>query len=117
MLTCYEKDTFIRLLFPNDFQFDGTSSIDALDRVVDVVIKDKIDITKGYLNWIKIGLGLCTSFGEEGRGAFHKICSQYSAYNYTTVNRKYTNLLKDNRGMVTAATVFKYAFESGIKLK
>lgn len=93
---------------------DGVSSIIALEHICSLAVKCNVDLTSGYKDWIRIGLGIANSFGEEGRPSFHKICSVYSGYNYYEANRKYTNFVRSGRGMNTVATVFKIAFDKGI---
>ena len=51
-----------------------------MERLITKLESRKIDITKCYENWIKIGFALCKTFGEQGRGYYHRIGRMYPRY-------------------------------------
>ena len=85
-------------------------------RIVQELTSRGIDITVGYENWIRLGFALVNGLGEGGRSYFHQLCSLYSDYEYGECDKKYSALLKSNRGGIDINTFFWMAQQAGIDL-
>lgn len=64
-----------------------------VQRCVEVIVQNEIDITDDYNAWISIGAALAT-LGEEGRNYFHDVSRQHPKYRYNETNKKFTTLMK-----------------------
>lgn len=83
-------------------------------RLVDEVVRRRIDLTDGYSNWVEIGMALA-DLGEAGREFFHAVSSVYLGYDRAKADTKFTNLLRTTR-KVTIATFFHQCEAHGITL-
>ena len=63
-------------------------------KAVSIIQTKKIDITKQYQNWFRIGCALAHEFGEEGRYWFHRISRVYKEYNESDCDLQYDKCLK-----------------------
>ena len=84
---------------------DDTKKLEKVNALANQLVASKIDITKGYDNWLKIGFSLC-ELGEDGREPFHQISSVNKQYDYDVTDEKYTSLLNDYDGSTTLGTLF-----------
>jgi len=87
-----------------------------IDHIAEEILKNKIDITDTYDNWIKVGFSIVNTLGENGRNYFHKISSNHSDYKYEETNKLYSNLLDSNNGGVTIGTLKYLAKEYGVEI-
>jgi len=85
-----------------------------MERLITKLESRKIDITKCYENWIKIGFALCKTFGEQGRGYYHRIGRMYPRYTSDETDRNYTQLLGKNNGMTKLGTILYLAKQAGV---
>lgn len=90
------------------------STIEKVARLVDEVVKRRIDLTDSYRNWVVIGMALA-DLGEAGREFFHAVSSVYHGYDRAKADTKFTNLLRTTR-KVTIATFFHQCEAYGISL-
>lgn len=67
----------------------------AIERQISKLEKNRIDITGSYADWIKIGFGLQSEFGENGRDLYHRISQLYTGYDSAKTDEQYNNCLKD----------------------
>jgi hypothetical protein len=98
---------------------------ECVERAVNFIWKNRIDITNQYADWFKIGCALAHEFGEEGRNWFHMISRMYESYDECNCDIQYNRCLKykreidavsnDTRPWVNIATFFYYCKEYGIK--
>lgn len=65
-----------------------------VEKIVSIIRKNRIDITKQYQDWFKIGCTLAYEFGEEGRYWFHLISRIYPKYNEGDCDMQYNRCLK-----------------------
>ena len=91
-------------------------AIDVMERLIYECEKKHIDITSSYENWIKIVFALCTTFGENGRSYYHRICRMYPRYTYTETNKTYSQLLAKNNGKTKLGTIIYIAKRQGIRI-
>lgn len=76
-----------------------------------------VDITSSYENWIEIGFALGATFGEQGRGYYHKIGRMYPRYTPEETDKKFTQLLAMNTGRTKLGTILYLAKEAGVNIK
>lgn len=74
----------------------------------------KIDITRKYEDWVKIGFALATTFGEEGREFYHKISSNHPNYKIAETDKQYSGLLLRNNGKTGLGTLIFIAKQYNI---
>jgi hypothetical protein len=91
-------------------------SIDLIEKLITVLEERHIDITNSYRYWIKIGFALCTTFGEQGRGYYHRIGSMYPRYTQEETDKTYSQLLLKNNGKTTLASILYLAQLEGLHL-
>lgn len=89
-------------------------SIDVTERLIAALEGKGIDITSTYENWIKVGFALCTTFGEQGRGYYHRIGRMDPRYTQEETDRTYTQLLGKNNGRTKLATIIYLAKQVGV---
>ena len=82
--------------------------------IIDRIIKEKVDITEDYSDWISWGFGI-SQFGEKGREYFHKLSSLYPGYDKEDVDRQYdiclTTPVPKGKNPVTVRSLFKLSRE------
>lgn len=91
-------------------------SVDVIERLIAALEGKGIDITSTYENWIKVGFALCTTFGEQGRGYYHRIGRMYPHYTREETDRTYTQLLTKNDGRTKLGTIIFLAKEAGVRV-
>lgn len=74
-----------------------------------------IDITDAYSKWVEVGFALVTEFGEAGRQYFHQVSQHHAGYKSDEADKKYTDLLKNNKSKYSIGTFFHLCAEHGIK--
>jgi len=89
---------------------------EVIESIITSLEKQRIDITSTYADWIKVGFALCATFGESGRGYFHRISSLYHRYSHKETDAKYTELMTRNDGSTTFGSIIFLAQQSGIKV-
>jgi hypothetical protein len=87
-----------------------------IESLINEIKARKIDITEQYDNWIKIGFALSHSFGDGGRGYFHRISEIYPSYKYQEADKFYTGLLKKNNGTIKIGTLLFIAKGYGVSI-
>lgn len=63
-------------------------------RLIDVINKEKIDITGVYQDWVKIGLALARNCNGTGLDYYHQISQHNPKYDYTDTTKKFNSLKK-----------------------
>ena len=84
---------------PQQTKYSGANCNDTrawVERYINEITSRGIDITEVYKQWSIIGYALISEFGEAGRQYFHDISGNYSNYNYSEANNKFTELLRYN---------------------
>jgi hypothetical protein len=72
-----------------------------------------VDITSTYRAWFEIACSLANTFGEHGRELFHRISRNYSKYDYTETDRKFTSCLRSAYDF-SLGTFFYYCKLEGV---
>ena len=84
-----------------------------MERLLNLVIERKIDITPIYNDWIKIGLVIKNLFGEKGLDLFLKVSSFYPNYSQKEAESKYLEL-NEKRYRVNTQSLLDIAAKYGI---
>lgn len=90
------------------------TDITIVNKILEAVLEDKIDITAGEANWFKLGCALASTFGEEGRAIFHKFSQFHSEYNEARCDKKYDNILKNDGYGFNLSPLIRLAKEYGL---
>lgn len=101
------------------FEFEG-DLYERVEKVIEKIEEEGVDITSTYSNWITIGFALSDGFGEEGRDFFHLISSNHPKYNKHQCDKQYDHCLKNqiNEGeKTTVGSFFFLAKEHGIEVE
>lgn len=85
-----------------------------VEKYINAIRAKATDITDNYKNWLNVGFALANEFGETGRQYFHEVSRCYLKYNYADADKKYTGLLKNNKGGISIGTFFHLCKEHGI---
>ena len=89
-----------------------------VEKAIEIIWKNKVDITNGYEKWFKIGCALAHEFGEEGRDWFHMISRMYKDFHETDCDIQYSRCLKyKTESGVKIGTFFYYCKKYGIEYK
>jgi len=92
-------------------------SIDIMERLIAELEERHIDITNSYKDWIKIGFALCTTFGEQGRGYYHRIGRMYPRYTPEETDITFSSLLTKNNGRTKLGSIIFLAREAGLSIR
>lgn len=88
--------------------------VDKIERLIKVIVENRVDITSDYYNWCKIGFAIESEFKESGRMYYHSISRFYPRYSFVKCNEQYDKCLKSNNSGIRISTLFQIAKESGI---
>lgn len=87
-----------------------------VESCISEIVKNRIDITGGYLSWFEIGCSLSNEFGEAGRNYFHLVSQYYPGYKQAETDKQFTDCL-NHKYKFTIATFFQYCKDYGITYK
>jgi len=87
-----------------------------IEHIVREIEKRGIDLTDGYINWVKTGFALTDALGEEGREYFHRISRFYSGYDRKECDDQFDRCLVSKGAGVTISTLFYFARDHGIDI-
>jgi hypothetical protein len=68
-----------------------------IERVINRIESQRIDITSQYGDWYTIGAILAYEFGEQGRGYYHRFSRFYKAYNTCESDKQYDKCLRNRK--------------------
>jgi len=86
---------------PKDVEFGETNT----ERIVERIIKERVNVTEDYADWLRVGFALAHEFGERGRAYFHQISALSSKYDHETCDKKFDNCLATHKS-VSAGTLW-----------
>jgi predicted P-loop ATPase len=90
-------------------------SLELLTSIADHLVKESIDITKEYDDWIKIGFAIAHHFGEDGRTSYIKISSLHPKFNEQEANNRYDDMLRKNDGRTSIGSLFYTLKHYGVR--
>jgi len=107
-------------LFLNSYSEIFKTTINMIEQDIEKVVQqieiNKIDITSGYKDWINIAFSLIDALGEGGRSYFHSISKFYPGYNASLSDEQFDKCLKSNNSGITAKSFFYIAKDYGIDI-
>ncbi len=87
-----------------------------IDRVVQEIEANGVDIAPDYGMWVNICFALADGLGERGRDFFHRVSRLHPDYEPANTDKQFTHCLNGRGSGVTIASFFHYAAQAGIKL-
>ncbi|MEX0681265.1 MAG: BT4734/BF3469 family protein [Balneolales bacterium] len=114
MFKIYNRLPVPKRITHKSYSGDTRSKVETL---VEKIQSERIDITHGYKNWLKIGFALSDEFGESGRDLFHAVSQYHSEYNQTETDRQFTKCVRAGGEGVTISSFFHICRENEIELK
>lgn len=87
---------------------------DRFDFCLKSIEASKVDITRSYDTWLKLGFSIAATFGEAGREYYHRISKFHSSYTKDKCDGQFSNCLKSDKGGISIGTFFHICKESGI---
>lgn len=111
-----ESKSSISSISPKSTQgnFDNTSQ--DVETLIQAVESDRIDITSGYDNWLRIGFALADTFGEGGRSYYHRLSRFYPGYDEADTDKQFDKCRESHGSGVNIGTLFFIAQEHGITI-
>lgn len=91
-----------------------TTKNDDVERIIQHIESNRIDITSSYGDWVNIGFALADEFGESGRNLFHRISQYYPDYSSPECDKQFDNCMKANGNGVSLKSFFFHAKKAGI---
>jgi predicted P-loop ATPase len=90
-------------------------TLQQLSSIAEYLVKESIDITKQYDDWIRIGFAIAHHFGEEGRASYIKISSLHPKFNEHEVHKEFDYMLNKNDGRTSIGSLFHTLKEYGVR--
>lgn len=83
------------------------SDVDILNRELEYLKNNNINIPDDYNTWFNIGMALNSRFGENGRKFFHEFSKFSEKYDESECNQQYDNIVNhyDSDGEITLGTL------------
>lgn len=87
-----------------------------IDRVVQEIEANGVDIAPDYGMWVNICFALADGLRERGRDFFHRVSRLHPDYEPANTDKQFTHCLNGRGSGVTIASFFHYAAQAGIEL-
>lgn len=88
-----------------------------IDNLIEQIVFRRIDITRGFNNWFKIGCALASEFGESGRSRFQAVSQFHTDYNSVKTDEEYNRCLKKHfKDNITIGSFYKFAKDHAVTL-
>lgn len=94
----------------------GRDNRTKVEELISKIQVNRIDITDGYENWLKIGFALAEEFGESGRAYFHRVSQWNEEYNSKGCDSQFNNCLRSNKKGISIASFFHECKQYGVTL-
>ena len=101
---------------PREFSYHTTSTDNAqrVEEQIKYLIDNNLTLPDDYHSWFKIGMSLCSEFGESGRQYFHSISSLSPKYDRYECDNQYDKIVEsygsgNDIGLGTLMYMFKEA--------
>jgi hypothetical protein len=85
-----------------------------VEQIIRYIELNKVDITQGYKQWLKIGFALSSAFGGGGRELFHRLSSIHPTYVFADCDKQFTYCLDSTGEGITLSTFYYYADIAGV---
>jgi hypothetical protein len=86
---------------------------DKVEKVLQLIEANAIDITSSYSDWVKIAGALYNSFGEKGRDFFHRVSVYNHGYHKKKCDNKFDKCM--NMSKISLSSFFYIADSYGIR--
>ena len=111
-----KQETLLPALRPQDSRESATDLATDIDRVVQEIEANGVDIAPDYGMWVNVGFAIANGLGEQGRNFFHRVSRLHPDYDPANTDKQFTNCLNGKGSGVTIASFFHYAVQAGIVL-
>ena len=111
-----KQETSLPALQTHDSHESATDLAADIDRVVQEIEANGVDIAPDYGMWVNVGFALADGLGEQGRDFFHRVSRLHSDYDPANTDKQFTHCLNGRGSGVTIASFFHYAAQAGIEL-
>ena len=87
-----------------------------LEKLVEVLESQSIDIVDSYQDWLYVGFGLAHFLGEDGRQYYHRISALSDKYSKSECDDQYDNCLREfeEDSSITKSIIYYFAKQQGI---
>jgi hypothetical protein len=116
LIAAAEPPIFDKFIVEPENQIDDTivqstnnyppPTLQQLRSIAEYLVKESIDITKQFDDWIRIGYAIAHHYGEEGRASYIMISSLHPKFNEHEVHKEYDYMLKKNDGRTSIGSLF-----------
>ena len=92
-----KKETRVSTTYtPREFSYHTTSTDNAqrVEEQIKYLIDNNLTLPDDYHSWFKIGMSLCSEFGESGRQYFHSISSLSPKYDRYECDNQYDKIVE-----------------------
>lgn len=83
--------------------------------LIDLISNTGMDITCDRADWVKIGMALAGSYGENGLDMFHKISEHNAGYSQSECDKQYKSFMKSSK-KCSISSIFYIADSYGVRL-
>jgi Virulence-associated protein E/VirE N-terminal domain/Primase C terminal 2 (PriCT-2) len=87
-----------------------------VELLITQIEENRVDITSGYDNWLKIGFALSETFGEQGRNYFQRLSIFNHDYSVIKTDSQYNKCLNSKKEGINLGTLFYIAKNYGITI-
>jgi hypothetical protein len=110
------QETSLPTLQTHNIHETATDLASDIDRVVQEIEANGVDIAPDYAIWVNVGFALANGLGERGRDFFHRVSRLHPDYDPANADKQFTHCLNGRGSGVTIASFFHYAAQAGIEL-
>lgn len=90
---------------------------DEFQRIVNLVVKQRIDIAPTEPEWFRMAIAcFCVLGAEEGRMAFHRLSQFYPRYSYKETDEKFRHVVMSMYSSVGLGSLIFWCKNAGVKL-
>lgn len=96
-------------------QEEINSTRQQVEKIIDKVERDFIDMTSNYADWVNLGFAIASEFGYDGEDYFLRLSQYHPKFDPSEASKKYKNFVKENKS-ITIGTFFKICKDNGISI-
>jgi predicted P-loop ATPase len=111
----YDKDLFLST-YSETFNTLIAMIEKDIEKVVQQIEANRIDLTANYKDWISICFALIDALGDGAREHFHRVSKFHPAYKPTECDEQFDKCLGSKKSGVTAKSFFFFARDYGIDI-
>ena len=111
-----KQEASLPALQTHDSHESATDLAADIDKVVQEIEANGVDIAPDYGMWVNVGFALADGLREQGRDFFHRVSRLHPDYDPANADKQFTHCLNGRGSGVTIASFFHYAAQAGIEL-